>query len=166
MKATTSISIFIADDDKMFTVSSEEYISQNFPNVKSEKFYSGEEILAKINSCPDVVFLDYNLSDATYNSRNGMSILKSILYRSPNTSVYIVSGLKDDGIVEMLINNGAKDYIHKNKNTISKIQEIISKEILQKSENEKQKNEKRKSRLLFLLPLLILIILLLLSKII
>ncbi|HVA97953.1 MAG TPA: response regulator [Bacteroidia bacterium] len=166
MKDTTSISIFIADDEKMFVASLEEYISQNFLNVKSEKFYSGEDVLAKINTCPDLVFLDYNLNDLNHHSRNGMSILKSILYRSPKTSVYIVSGLKDIDMADVLIDNGAKGYIHKDNNTLNKIQEIISKEILLKSESENKRNEKRKNKLLFLLPLLILIVLLLLSKII
>ena len=140
--------IFIVEDDmfcnKMLTM----YLSsKNIGEIQS--FYSGEECLTQLFKRPEIVLLDFDLP-----GRDGVSTLKEIKLRSPESIVIFLSGQTDVKVAIEAIRSGAYDYIvkdeHANETALNKIDQIRR---LQKAES---KNTIRKRSNLILLLIVVL----------
>lgn len=118
------ILIFIVDDDKLFLNALSKHLSQSIDDVEIRKFISGEDCLKEIHEYPDIVILDYYLSEEP-GHRNGLSILKSICCRSSSTFTIVVSSSKSEQLKEKLYENEAVLFISKDTEVFKKCDETI-----------------------------------------
>jgi DNA-binding NarL/FixJ family response regulator len=147
-----TLKIFIVDDDPLYISALKIYIECNCQSlVVISNYLTGEEMLKDLKKRPDFIFLDFYLNATHLHARNGMSILKKIEYRLPNTKVIVLSAQDNIEIALETLKNGATEYLVKNKSEFSKVNHIISEFI--------KKKEKRRSKIVLLLPFIILILL-------
>jgi len=111
--------ILIAEDDNWY-LNFLEYQLTLIPEYYVTKVRSGKELLTVLNQKPDVITLDYNLSDF-----KGEEILKIIKRESPGTEVVIVSGQNDVSTAINLLKLGAYDYVVKNDDTKDRLWKTI-----------------------------------------
>ena len=112
--------IIIAEDDNWY-LNFLEYQLTLIPEYYVTKAQSGKELVNLLYLRPEVITLDYNLSDF-----KGEEILKIIKRESPNTEVVIVSGQNDVSTAINLLKAGAYDYVVKNEDTKERLWKTIA----------------------------------------
>lgn len=128
MKANESFSVFLVDDDKMFLSSLKNTLSSEFKNkVEISTFTNGEDCLKNINGKPDIIVLDYLLTDEQKpDAMNGMAVLKEIKkmdYR--DIPVIMLSGQDKLQVAIDSIKNGAYEYVAKSESAFVRIRNVI-----------------------------------------
>ena len=111
MKDEKVLRIFILEDDRWYGTMLEHFLSLN-PDYSVKRFETTKEFFNALHEAPDVVTLDYSLTDA-----NGTDVLKKIKTTSPETKVIVISGQQDVGTALQLLKAGAFDYIVKDEET-------------------------------------------------
>jgi len=116
--------IFVADDDPFMLSLVEKRLRSLGYDVKSFSF--GEELLAQIESNPDLIILDYIFqgTDATP-VLFGKEILIRIQEKNKAIPVIMLSGQEDGDVVLELARMGIKDYVIKDKYFIDNLLEAI-----------------------------------------
>ncbi len=112
--------IIIAEDDNWY-LNFLEYQLTLIPEYYVTKVQSGKELINLLYLRPEVITLDYNLSDF-----KGEEILKIIKRESPNTEVVIVSGQNDVSTAINLLKAGAYDYVVKDDDTKERLWKTIA----------------------------------------
>jgi DNA-binding NtrC family response regulator len=115
MKTPKELNVFVVDDDKLFTTSLTHQLEKMFP-VKTNVhcFGTGEECLKHLGRSPDIVLLDYFLSNSSQKAMNGLQVLDRIMKQRPSTKVIMISGQDKIEVAVDTIRHGAYDYIIKN----------------------------------------------------
>jgi two-component system OmpR family response regulator len=117
--------IFIVDDDAMLTEALQDYLTRDIAhNVHS--FHTGEECLKHLSESPDIIILDYYLNTVQKDAANGMEILQTIKKHYPKMYVIMLSSQERYGIAMQTIQKGAEQYVVKDKNSFSKIAQMIN----------------------------------------
>ncbi len=119
MKTADKIKIFLVDDDVIFVESLKHCLKHDNAAIKS--FSSGEECLKSMDEDPEIVVLDYALS----NSLNGVQVLNKIRASHPDTRIIMLSGQDSTNIINDTMKYGAYDYITKGETALFKIKEEI-----------------------------------------
>lgn len=142
MKTKPSKTIFLVDDNRIYMRALEKVLSDSNEYLFTiKKFETGEECLDHINEVPDVVILDYYLNSVDCKARNGISILKSIKFRCPYSTVLLLSGQEKIEIAIDAVNSGADEYFVKNEKAFEKIKYFIS-SFFKASTEEVQEDDK------------------------
>ena len=124
---------FIVDDDPFFCKLIQGKFSENDVIVKS--FSTGEECLKSLDEDPDLIILDYIFSSVDTKYKDGMAIFDAIKEYSADIPVIMLSGQEDGEIVLALARKGVSDYVVKDKDVISALEEAISNVMLDNSIN-------------------------------
>jgi len=103
--------IFIVAEDVRYSKLLEHQLSLN-PDYKIKKMFTAQACLASLSENPDVVVIDYGLTD-----KKGIALLQSIKKSNPDTQVIIISEQEDVQIAVDLLKMGVYDYIIKNSDT-------------------------------------------------
>jgi two-component system response regulator AtoC len=112
-------SIFLVDDDEMYSTIMKTSLEQNdLYDVRI--FNSGEEFFKHIHENPDVVIIDYNLP-----GMSGIEILKKIKQFNSSIATVILSGQDKVEVVVEAYNNGANNYIIKKENVVVELSHCI-----------------------------------------
>ena len=125
-------SIYIVEDNHLYL----KYLENYFSNQKGydvTSFSSGEECLAHIHQKPDYVILDYFLNEENPQAINGGEVFNEIINQCPKTKVIVVSAQQNGELVLKLVREGLRDYVIKDENTLTEIENIIE-------EHEKEEN--------------------------
>jgi DNA-binding NtrC family response regulator len=125
--------IYIVEDDIWYAKVLNHYLSLN-PNYNVKIFETGKKILNELKNKPDVICMDYTLTDI-----QGDKLLIEIKKRCPETTVIVISGQEEISIAVNLLKLGAHDYLVKNEYT---------KEILWKSINNINQTKKLKEEII------------------
>jgi two-component system OmpR family response regulator len=128
MKTQDSFSVFLVDDDNMFLSSLKNTLSSEFKSsIDIAMFNNGEECLRSINGKPDIVILDYYLSDDSHpDAMDGMKVLKQIKKNAGrDIMVIMLSGQDKLQVAIDSIKNGAYEYVAKSESTFVRLQNII-----------------------------------------
>lgn len=124
------LTIFLVDDNKVYLKLLEQELSKN-PKYEIYSFTSGEECLDKLYLAPDIAIVDYHLDELNTHAANGDVILEKIRAVSPHTEVIIISGDDKVQLVNDLMDMGAKEFIHKEKeHEFSKIKKMLRETVL------------------------------------
>ncbi len=118
------INIFIVDDNKVFTLALKADIESSFVNmpVKVHTFETGEACMEKFNEIkPQVVILDYHLTDKNSNENDGIKVLDGIKKENYHTNVIILTVDDNIDIALKSFRHGASDYIVKTETAFRKI---------------------------------------------
>ncbi len=127
MKTSESLSIFIVDDDPLFTASLKDQVKKMFKfEINIRTFSTGEECLKNFEYHPDIIILDYFLNSTSPNAMDGLKVLKKIMELNPETKVIMLSAQDKMEVAVNLIKFGAYDYIIKNDNVFNRLKLVIS----------------------------------------
>ncbi len=129
---------FIVEDDTFYSKLLVDSLSIN-TNLNCEAFYTGKQVLKKINQNPDFILLDYRLPDTLADE-----IIEKIKSFNPSIKIAIISSQTDIKVATGLIKMGADDYIIKDENSLDYINKIINTYIKEKKlsdENNSLKNQ-------------------------
>lgn len=132
MKSMKAISLFIVDDNRLFSLSLKGFIETAFEylNIDIHIFYTGEscmDSLIKMN--PDLVILDFELNSHSPMAANGLVVLEFIKKNSKNSSVIMLTSNSQIDLALSSFNQGVSDYVIKSENNFKKIILSISKAI-------------------------------------
>ncbi len=119
MKPVNGLKIFILEDDRWYGAMLEHHLSMN-PDYQVSKFENEKDFLKAMYESPDVVTLDYSLSEM-----DGSQVLKKIKEISPETEVIIISGQEDIATAVNLLKTGAFDYIVKDEDTNDRLWNLL-----------------------------------------
>lgn len=113
---TTSIRIFVLDDEEIFSFSVEHYLKKaGFSDI--HLFETSEALFDKMHELPDVLILDHFLKNEI-----GLDILERVKKIRPEVKVIYLSAQKTASIAVRALKLGAFAYQEK---SITDIQEII-----------------------------------------
>jgi DNA-binding NarL/FixJ family response regulator len=121
MKKKHELSIFIVEDNQLYSFYIDSLLSENF-NYRISTFNTGESCIKDFNLMPDIIVLDYMLG-----TMDGMEVLLRIRKHLPETKVILLTAQKDLAIVADLMKAGATDYIVKDKEAPDKLVAAITK---------------------------------------
>ena len=99
--------IFVVEDDEWYNKLLVHNLSLN-PDYEIESFVNGKDCLDNLYKKPDVITLDYRLTDM-----KGMEVLKRIKSENEDIQIILISGQNDIEVVVDLLKFGAYDYIVK-----------------------------------------------------
>lgn len=119
MKPANGLKIFILEDDRWYGAMLEHHLALN-PDYQVSKFENEKDFLKAMYDSPDVVTLDYSLSEM-----DGNQVLKKIKEISPETEVIIISGQEDIATAVNLLKTGAFDYIVKDEDTNDRLWNLL-----------------------------------------
>ena len=115
--------IFIVDDDffcrELYRTT---LTGMGYKNVYI--YDNGNDCIANLSMNPDLLFLDYNMEPM-----NGLDILKKVKETNSSTTVLLLSGCKDQNVINSALEYGALDYIIKNDNMVDSLQNTMKNRI-------------------------------------
>lgn len=111
--------IFIVEDDEFYASTLECFLnSLGFTNI--ECYSNGLDSLKNCYKMPQLVLLDYNLSDI-----NGVSVLLEFISFNSNTPIVFISAQASVQNAIETLKNGCFDYIQKDDMTYHKLRDVI-----------------------------------------
>jgi two-component system OmpR family response regulator len=123
--ATDNRNVFLVDDEPIQNEMLKDYLNERFTyNIKT--YSTGEAMLQEMNHNPEIIVLDYHLSAADRNAKNGVQILKTLKEEHPEAQVIILSGQDKIDVAVDSIKYGAYDYVVKGETAFSRIENLIN----------------------------------------
>jgi len=107
--------IFMVEDDAVYSRMLK-YILELNPDHEIFEFKTGKDCINNLHQKPDVITLDYSLTDMT-----GAEVLKKVKNFDPDINVIILSGQTDISTAVNLLKEGAYDYITKDNDTKTRL---------------------------------------------
>ena len=127
MNNSQPLTVFLVDDDPLFTTALKDQVKKTFPSQTNIKtFLTGEECLQNLLPPPNIIILDYFLNSNFPNAMDGLRVLKRVMEISPETKVIILSSQDKMEVAVNMIKYGAYDYIIKNDNVFLRIKLVLS----------------------------------------
>ena len=117
-------SIFIVDDDELFTDMLANYLAKN-PLYTIRTFNTGEACLPELQQHPDIIILDYSLNSIFKDAANGLQILEAIRKLDKHVHVIMLSSQERYGIALQTIAKGAEQYVVKGTEAFKEVADII-----------------------------------------
>lgn len=123
--------IFLVDDNIAFSRLIESQIktkiTENLPNLSFEvtKFENGADCIQALSIKPNLILLDYYLSDNPNGNENGDEIFRQIKDIIPSQKVVMLSGIDETSISEKLLNLGLYGFVIKDEAMFEKIHTIL-----------------------------------------
>jgi two-component system response regulator AtoC len=153
------LKVFMVEDNELFAHMISEALASQY-GYKVEVFYTGEDMLKRINEKPDVVLLDFQLDSSDQNCMNGDKVLEQIMKVQPQTKVVIISSQDDLEQAIELLKYGACDYICKDLQSVNNIAITLQRLIeLMNLRSEvdfyKSKSNKEQKRLMLMVGVLL-----------
>ena len=104
--------IYFVDDDKMI-LNLLEYTFSGMNNYKVKTFLSGEGCLSAISERPDLIVLDHSFIVDNSEFTKGIEILKKIREVNSKVPVILLSGEKNENVINEYNQSGIKNFITK-----------------------------------------------------
>jgi DNA-binding NarL/FixJ family response regulator len=135
--------IFIVEDNEIYSMMLD-YILSKDSIYQFVSFKSGEECIENLYLNPDVIILDYGLP-----GMNGYETLLEVKKKNPNIHVVILSNNEDKTLRAKMLEAGADDFVlkqgHGENQIIDKIEDILSRDEMQKKTIELKKKPMAKA---------------------
>ncbi|MBI4647042.1 MAG: response regulator [Bacteroidia bacterium] len=132
IRKTENVIIYVVDDDE-FQLKLLQNKFQSSTNYRLFTFQSGESFIDYLEKTKlpkrttIIVILDYFLSINNQSGiKNGLEILKNIKQKYPELNIIMYSISEDIDIATLCMHHGAANYIKKNENSYSRIQNTIN----------------------------------------
>jgi two-component system OmpR family response regulator len=127
MITTRQLSVFIVDDNKLFSAALHNQLNDIFnAGANIRLFSTAEECLDHLEDGPDIIVLDYYLNSRFYDAMNGLEALKKIRMKDPNIRVVMLSAQDKMEIAVDAIRYGAYDYIIKNEKVFLRTRIVLN----------------------------------------
>ena len=116
MESYTNRTVFVVEDNKFYAEILKNELDSFCNHVTV--FSSGEECLQNLFRKPDLILLDYNLSEGM----NGIEVLKKIKEYDDKLPVVFISGNYKLNVVKDALRLGAEDFIDKSDSGFSMVE--------------------------------------------
>lgn len=124
------LSMFIVDDNVAYlALLKDKFLQKGVYEINT--YTSGEECLEHLNLKPDIVVLDYHLTDEDSKGLNGHQVLEIIMQKLPRTKVIMISGDEKIQLLSSDFNSIGASNLLKSYDTATKIK-VISNELIAK----------------------------------
>ncbi len=137
------IRIFIVEDDSVFIKLLSDLLLSIAKDYEADgisfaikTFYSIKEARFELSQNPDIVLLDYYLTDDELNPVTSARFLEETVNHDKEIDIIVVSGEDDPKIIEELKNKGAAFFISKSPKSLMRIIPIL-KSIINKNISSK-----------------------------
>ncbi|HBS88447.1 MAG: hypothetical protein A2W91_14965 [Bacteroidetes bacterium GWF2_38_335] len=128
---TQNVQIYLVDDDELqLKIIRNKFLTSTDYQLRT--FTSGEEFLETIIRKPlnkwlhHIVILDFQLhSTSNHDAKNGLEILQILKGINPAIQVIMLSGVSDEDIQQKATRFGAVEFIRKNENSFTRINNAI-----------------------------------------
>lgn len=144
--------IFIVEDNDIYSLMLDYSIS-NESIAHCICFKTGEECIASLHMEPMLIILDYELP-----RMDGKETLKKIKKIKPEIPVVILSVSRDQKLIQELFDEGAYDYLIKEKSSLKKLKGIINSIVNRITTTEHKALLRMKAFFLFLLVIALTIV--------
>lgn len=115
----------LIDDDQQHNEMLTDYLKQRY-TMEIHSFTSGEEALQKLDELkPTYIILDYYLDRVKKDAKDGITILKNIRERFPDTHVVMLSGQDKIEVAVDSMKFGAYDYVVKNPSGFVRVENVM-----------------------------------------
>jgi DNA-binding NtrC family response regulator len=111
--------IFIVEDDAMVASLIRQALTR-FDQFETTHFTTAEDCLTNMFEQPDIAIIDYNLP-----GMDGLTLMKQMKTMSPGTLLIVCSGQESVEVVVESYSNGANEYVLKNEQMITKIENAV-----------------------------------------
>lgn len=120
-----NVRVAVVEDDAMYRQAIEVYLKK-IPGIEIHSFESGEQCFRDYgNIKPDVLVLDYRLSDGSQSGMDGLDVMRKAKSIRPDTKIVFLAGQGSMDVAVAAIKGGAVDYITKDKNGLTRLVELI-----------------------------------------
>lgn len=130
-KEKNTFKVFLVDDNIAFSRLIESQIkskiADNLPNFRFEvtKFENGLDCIKNLSEIPDLILLDYYLSDNPDGDENGDKIFIEIKKINPSLKVVMLSGIEETSFAQKLLALGLYGFVIKDEEMFEKINNLI-----------------------------------------
>jgi two-component system OmpR family response regulator len=125
MAQTKYNSIMLIDDDQQHNEMLSDYLKQRY-NLDIHAFTPGEDALQKLDELkPNYIILDYYLDRVKKDAQDGITILKKIREKFPDTHVVMLSGQDKIEVAVDSMRFGAYDYVVKNPSGFIRVENVM-----------------------------------------
>ena len=128
--------VFLVDDDAIYCQSLKKHLEDKFKGSDIHTYGTGEQCMQQMHSKPDLIVLDYYLNSITETARDGLTVLRQIKAKYPNTEVIMLTGEENTKTSVTSIKNGSFDYLVKNDNAFIRTSNLASKVFFNKKLRE------------------------------
>jgi two-component system OmpR family response regulator len=126
MKKPKKKTIFIVEDNEMYSHSLKEFLITRFLNTLEIKtFYLGEMCLMELHRNPIIVIMDFLLNSKYNEANNGLEIIKRIKILRPQTNIIVLSGEKKIKLDPETIKEFDCVYVQKDQEAFMKVERFI-----------------------------------------
>ncbi len=120
MKHPNINTVFVVDDDPIWRTLLVNMLKEiGYQNISA--FESGPSCLYHLHKEPDLVFVDYSMSEM-----NGIELLQQIRILVPDTSVVLCTSVEDISLAVRAMRSGCADYITKTNTTKEELTNVIN----------------------------------------
>lgn len=112
--------VFLVEDDEVYSFLLDTKLKE-ISNFDLMAFTTGEQCLENLYLSPSIIILDYSLPGI-----DGLETLKRIRRENENAKVIFLSGMEDPRLIEECMNNGAYQYIVKDKDVAVKVYRSVT----------------------------------------
>ena len=139
LNKNSQYNIFFVDDESMILKMLERHFSKD-ARFQLFSFNSGESCLKSLNKNPDVIILDFNLSDGTDGKMDGLDVLEKIKEQCPTAQVIMLSSQMEVQVAVDSLKKGAVDYVIKDQAMQFSVEKAVD-SILKNKELKQEINE-------------------------
>jgi len=125
-----NLQFFIVEDDAIYTQLLVDFLERlnselEGYNIAYHTFYSLKEAKYELSQMPDFVLLDYLVENDNAQPETALPLIDFIKDIHAEIELIVVSGFADEQDKLMLVKHGVKTFVEKDKNTFTKLREII-----------------------------------------
>lgn len=124
MKEDIKGTVFIVEDDAAYAMMIEKAILNDMPKLDVHRFLSVERAISQNKLNPDVVILDHFLKHT-----NGIEAIPVVRDFINTASIAVLSSQTKPELFSKAFEEGAKDYILKDKQALGKVVDFVKKEV-------------------------------------
>ena len=126
MRSPECLFVFLVDDDPFFQSALKQFLNLRFKDrVNIRVFATAEQCARYLFQKPDLIFLDYMLSQENDAAMSGLDFLPRIRASHPDIPVVMISGIAGLREAVEAIKGGAYDFMVKNQVLMENIEELI-----------------------------------------
>lgn len=112
--------VFLVEDDEVYSFLLDTKLKE-ISNFDLTTFVTGEQCLENLYLAPSIIILDYSLPGI-----DGLETLKRIRIENEDAKVIFLSGMEDPRLIEECMDNGAYEYIVKDKDVAVKVYRSVT----------------------------------------
>ena len=118
--------IFIVEDNHLYALALQGFLSIRFPNLEIKIFADGESCLASLHLNPFIIIMDYLLNTEHKDAATGLATIKQIKLGNPHANIILLSAKTELDVFIKALSVYGCIYIRKDDGPFEKIEHYIN----------------------------------------